>query len=117
MGHRSTASAERFVQCREADIGLPSIVAHELYFGACKSRKVDHNLETLRLLVLDLIVVDFERDDVRASGEIRAALRRSIGPYDFLIAGQPEARDLVIVTHKTSEFPGMTGLRVKDRAG
>ncbi len=120
IGNRSAALAERVLQCREGDIGLPSIVAHELYFGAYKSRKVDHNLETLRLLLQDLVVVDFNREDARASGEIRAALAAAgtlIGPYDVLIAGQAKARDLTLVTNNTSEFHRVAGLRVEDWSG
>lgn len=120
IGNRSAALTDRVLQCREGDIGLPSIVAYELYFGAYKSRKVDHNLETLRLLFQDLVVVDFDREDARASGEIRAALaaaRTPIGSYDVLIAGQAKARDLTLVTNNTSEFHRVAGLRVEDWTG
>lgn len=120
IGNRSAALTERVLQCREGDIGLPSIVAHELYFGAYKSRKVDYNLETLRLLFHDLGVVDFDAEDARASGEIRAALAAGgapIGSYDVLIAGQAKARDLTLVTSNTSEFHRVTGLRVEDWTG
>jgi len=120
IGNRSAALTERVLQCCEGDIGLPSIVAHELYYGAYKSRKVDHNLETLRLLFTDLAVVEFAREDARASGEIRAALAAAgtaIGPYDVPIAGQAKARDLILVSNNTREFHCVAGLRVEDWIG
>ena len=120
IGNRSAAMTARVLQCGEGDIGLPSIVAYELYFGAYKSRKADHNLETLRLLFHDLAIVDFDPEDARASGEIRAALAAAgtpIGPYDVLIAGQAKARDLTLVTNNTSEFHRVAGLRVEDWTG
>ncbi len=37
-----------------------------------------------------------------------------VGPYDVLIAGQALARALVLVTHNTTGFSGVKGLRVED---
>jgi tRNA(fMet)-specific endonuclease VapC len=109
--------AERVLACNEGDVGLPSIVASELYYGAYKSSRVDHNLETLRLLLDDLTVLDFSREDARVSGEIRADLARRgtpIGPYDVLIAGQAKARALTLITNNTGEFGRVAGLQHQD---
>jgi hypothetical protein len=38
-------------------------------------------------------------------------------PYDVLIAGQAKARNLTLVTHNTTEFPRVAGLRVEDWKG
>jgi tRNA(fMet)-specific endonuclease VapC len=117
VGNVSATLVERVLECREGDIGLPSIVAHELFYGAYKSRRVSYNLETLRLLLADFAIVDFDREDARASGEIRGHLAVNgtpIGPYDVLIAGQAKARDLTLVTGNTGEFHRVPGLRVED---
>jgi tRNA(fMet)-specific endonuclease VapC len=109
--------AERVLACNEGEIGLPSIVASELYYGAYKSARVAYNLETLRLLLDDLIVLDFSREDARVSGEIRADLARRgtpIGSYDVLIAGQAKARALTLVTNNTGEFGRVVGLLLED---
>lgn len=98
-------------------IGLPAIVVHELYFGAYKSQKIDFNLETIRRLLADLVVVELDREDARAAGEIRATLARKgtpIGPYDVLVAGQAVARNLTLVTNNTSEFSRVDALRLQD---
>lgn len=96
-------------------IGLSSIVFHELHFGACRS---DHMAATLaRLDALPFKVMDLNRDDACAGAEIRSQLERlgtPIGPYDLLIAAQAMARDLTLVTHNTSEFQRIPGLRVVD---
>ena len=39
---------------------------------------------------------------------------RSQAPYDVLIAGQAMAQRLTLVTHNTSEFQRVPGLRVED---
>lgn len=94
-----------------------AIVAHELYFGAYRSQKIEFNLETLRLLFTDLVVLDLDREDARTAGEIRAVLGRQgtpIGPYDVLIAGQARARGLTLVTNNLSEFRRVPGLALED---
>jgi tRNA(fMet)-specific endonuclease VapC len=97
------------------DIGLSVIVLHELFFGAYKGRRVATNLQAIVDLNFD--VVDFDKEDARRAGEIRASLAavgRPIGPYDILIAGQAMARNLTLVTHNTREFSRVAGLRIED---
>ena len=99
-----------FGQC-----ALSAIVLHELYYGAFKGSLTERSLENVEALPFD--VLDFNRDDARAAGEIRATLHRAgepIGPYDTLIAGQALARDLTMVTRNVREFPRLAGLRVED---
>lgn len=117
IGHRSKILVNRVLQSAEGTIGLPSIVAHELYFGAQKSAKVQHNLETLRLVFADFPILDFDQRDAFVAGGIRAALAAKgtpIGPYDVLIAGQAKARGLVLVTNNLGEFNRVDGLHVED---
>ncbi len=61
--------------------------------------------------------VDFNSEDAKAAGEVRAALviaGTPIGPYDILIAGQALARNLTLITHNTREFSRVNGLRIED---
>lgn len=98
-------------------LAVSAVVAHELWYGAYRSQRVAFNLETLRLLFVDLPILDLDREDARVAGEIRADLRRRgtpIGPYDVLIAGQAKARDLTLVTNNTGEFSRVAGLRIDD---
>lgn len=100
------------------DFTISVIAAHELYFGACKSRRRSENLA--RLERLQFAVLEFDREDARQAGEIRAslaALGTPIGPYDVLIAGQARARDLILITHNTDEFSRVEGLRIEDWEG
>jgi tRNA(fMet)-specific endonuclease VapC len=117
LGRKSEPLAERIMESDEGSIGISTIVAYELYFGAYKSAKVSFNLETLRLIMADFPLVGFEREDAQLSGEIRADLAAKgtpIGPYDVLIAGQAKARDLILVTNNVAEFFRVDGLRVED---
>ncbi|QYY34012.1 type II toxin-antitoxin system VapC family toxin (plasmid) [Cupriavidus pinatubonensis] len=97
------------------DFGLPSIVAHELYYGAYKSQRAVANLA--RIEALQFEVVPFDAEDAQHAGEIRAQLAAAgtpIGPYDVLIAGQARARNLILVTHNVREFARVAQLNVED---
>jgi tRNA(fMet)-specific endonuclease VapC len=99
-------------------IGVPAVVMHELYYGAFKSQRVEANVA--RVDGLRFPVVEFDQDDAKHAGEIRAQLASKgtpIGPYDVLIAGQARARKLTLVTHNTSEFARVQGLKVEDWKG
>jgi tRNA(fMet)-specific endonuclease VapC len=106
---------KRVGQLRESDFGLSAIVIHELFFGAFKSQQVSGNVARVDRLKFEII--DFDREDASCAGEIRATLAAAgtpIGPYDVLIAGQAMARDLTLITHNTSGFARIKGLRVED---
>lgn len=117
IGRRSDTVLGRAEAAYPGSIAVPSIVAHELWYGAYRSQKVAFNLETLRLLFTDLPILDFDREDARVAGEIRAYLARQgtpIGPYDVLIAGQAKARGLTLVTNNTGEFARVADLTLED---
>ena len=117
VARRSEPLLQRVETSEPGSLAVSSVVAHELYFGAYRSERVAYNLETLRLLFTDLAILDFDREDARVAGEIRAELKRRgtpIGPYDTLIAGQAKARGLTLVTNNTAEFSRIAGLRIED---
>lgn len=117
LGKKSEALTDRVLACSEGEIGIPAIVSHELYFGVYKSQKVSFNLETIRLLLKDFVVLPFEEEDSRQAGEVRAELKKSgtpIGPYDVLIAGQAKARDLTLISNNVREFERVSDLKLED---
>ena len=100
------------------DVSMSSIVAHELYYGAFKSQRLAENLD--RVDAIQFPVIEFDRDDARSAGEIRAQLGFAgtpIGPYDVLIAGQALSRSLVLVTRNGREFARVDGLKIEDWEG
>ena len=107
--------AQRARRHKPADVGISTIVAHELCYGAFKSQRVERNVALVDALQFEIL--EFDQEDAREAGAIRALLATRgtlIGPYDVLIAGQAKARGLTLVTRNTSEFRRVTGLRVQD---
>ena len=101
-------------QKRPGDVAVSAVVLHELYFGAYRSVRVERNLVVVD--ALRFVVLDFDRDDARHAGEVRALLakvRTPIGPYDVLIAGQARARGLILLTGNLAEFTRVPGLRAE----
>lgn len=97
------------------EICISSIVSHELFYGAFKSRRIKQNVDLVDCLQFE--VLEFDKEDSKVSGEIRALLALSgnpIGPYDVLIAGQAKARNLVLVTNNTDEFSRVNGLNIEN---
>jgi tRNA(fMet)-specific endonuclease VapC len=112
----TTSNAARRVRREQpGDVGIPAIVAHELFYGAFKSRRAVQNVALID--ALEFAVLEFDKEDARQAGAIRALLATRgtpIGSYDVLIAGQAVARNLILVTHNTQEFGRVPGLRFED---
>jgi tRNA(fMet)-specific endonuclease VapC len=99
-------------------LALSSVVLFELWYGVANSSQVQENTERLRVLLSgDVDLLDFDDEDARAAGQIRATLEKAgtpIGAYDLLIAGQALRRELTVVTANTSEFSRVAGLSWQD---
>jgi tRNA(fMet)-specific endonuclease VapC len=99
-------------------LALSSVVLFELWYDVAKSSPVPENTERLRILLSgDLDLLDFDHEDARTAGQVRADLEKAgtpIGAYDVLIAGQALRRGLTVVTANTSEFSRVTGLNWQD---
>ncbi|HLH89978.1 MAG TPA: type II toxin-antitoxin system VapC family toxin [Xanthobacteraceae bacterium] len=107
--------ARRARRERPADISISAMVAHELFYGAFKSARASQNVALVD--GLQFTVIEFDKEDARHAGEVRALLASRgtpIGPYDVLIAGQAKARNLTLVTHNANEFGRVPGLRLVD---
>src|SRR4051794_14584147 len=113
----SVAIAREFERAvaHDGTVGISSLVISELWYGVCKSSRRQENAATLlKFLSGPVDVVDFDNEDARLAGEIRAELSRTgqtIGSHDTLIAGQCLSKKLMVVTSNTREFRRVKGLR------
>ena len=107
--------AQRTRREKPADVAISAIVAHELFYGAFKSQRARQNAALIDSL--QFAVLEFDKEDARQAGEVRALLASMgtpNGPYDILTAGQAKARNLTLVTHNTEEFGRVPGLHFDD---
>jgi tRNA(fMet)-specific endonuclease VapC len=115
LNDKTSKTAQRARREKVGDIAVSAIVTHELFYGAFKSRRAPQNLALIDALQFE--VLEFDKEDARQAGEIRALLASEgtpIGPYDVLIAGQALAREMILVTRNTQEFGRVIGLQIED---
>jgi tRNA(fMet)-specific endonuclease VapC len=115
LNDAASLPAQRARREKPGDVAISAIVAHELFYGAFKSRRTTQNVALVD--ALQFAVLEFDGEDARQAGEVRAFLAAKgtpIGPYDVLIAGQALARDMILVTHNKDEFGRVPGLRIED---
>lgn len=115
LNGKNTILGRRVRAHRPGDVCISSIVAHELYYGAFRSQRAERNAALVDSLQFE--VLEFDNEDARQAGAIRAELATRgvpIGPYDVLIAGQAKARSLVLVTRNMGEFRRVPSLHVEN---
>jgi tRNA(fMet)-specific endonuclease VapC len=109
--------ADNLLQTPPMDIGIPAIVLYELEVGLAKSQAPAKRRQQLQTLVDLVTVVPFGEEAAECAAKIRTALEKlgtPIGPIDNLIAGTALANKATLVTHNTSEFKRIKGLKLVD---
>lgn len=99
------------------DIALCSVVKAELLYGARRSQRIEANLQLLKAFFAPLQSLTFDDECAEHYGQIHADLLsqgKPIGPNDTLIAAIARAHDATLITHNTSEFGRVAGLRLED---
>lgn len=99
-------------------VAVSSVVLFELWYGASNSVRQKANADRITDFTSDFMqVLNFDRDDAREAGDVRAFLNRKgtpIGPYDVLIAAQARRRNAMLVTANTREFSRVPGLQIEN---
>jgi len=100
-----------------SELVLSPIVLGELELGVAKSQHRDKNATRLAHVVANLPLAALDAETSRHYGDIRAALETRgtpIGANDLWIACHALAESATLVTHNTSEFLRVGGLKVED---
>lgn len=108
---------ERLLECADEDVAVSSVTVAELRHGAEKSNQPEDNHRKVSQFLLTYDVLDFDSGAADAYGEIRADLERRgqlIGELDMLLAAYALSKNLIFVTHNTSEFQRVKGLQLED---
>ena len=107
----------RFEDHEVGEVGVSSVTAAELHYGAEKSSRPEQNLEALGAFLLPLEVLAFDPEGALTYGHVRAALERAgtpIGPLDTLIAAHALSLGVALVTNNVREFGRVLGLELED---
>jgi tRNA(fMet)-specific endonuclease VapC len=106
---------------KDQTVLLSSVAVYELWYGVAKSQQQEKNTRRLEtFLAGPLEWVNFDAEDAREAGTVRAELERAgkpIGAYDVLLAGQARRRGATLVTSNVGEFARVARLIFEDWAG
>lgn len=96
---------------------LCSVVKAELYYGAFKSRRIEHNMEKLEAFFCDVPSLPFSDRAAGWYGRLRNDLEGQgnvIGPNDLMIASIALSARVTLVSHNTREFSRIPYLLLED---
>lgn len=97
------------------EVFVPSIVLGELYFGACKSGRVQQNLGRIDEFALNTAVLASDADTAREYGVIKSTLQEKGQPIpenDIWIAAVARQHDLTLVT-RDGHFKEVVHLKIE----
>lgn len=117
INQRPAEVLERFKQLSVEQVALSTITWGELYFGAYKSERLQHNLRNMQTLTGLLEVLPLPIAAAEHYGKVRAQLQREglpIGGNDLWIAAHALASKLTLVTHNTKEFERIEHLQLEN---
>lgn len=114
---RPAGLAHRFLQYI-GGLFIPTIVLGELYTWAYHRDHSEPLLKFIREdLLQDVVVLSFDEHCAEEYGKIRGRLMRqgiSVADADLMIAAVALVHDLTLVTHNTTDFVNIPGLRLED---
>jgi tRNA(fMet)-specific endonuclease VapC len=116
INERPPAVLSAFRRFQSAGLGISSVTAAELFFGAARTGS-QRNLDALRRLLATLEVAPFDALAAEVSGSLRAWLTSQgtpIGPYDTLIAAHAHALGVTLVSNNAREFERVPGLKLEN---
>jgi tRNA(fMet)-specific endonuclease VapC len=117
MKNSYPALTSRLFQIPPSDIFISSVTVGELEYGSAKSKWGERSRNVMNLFLSTYTILPFDRNDASTFGRLRAELARKgtpIGPYDIQIAAHGISRNLIVVTHNTSEFSRVPGIQLED---
>ena len=99
------------------DIKISAVTVMELEYGAAKSKWGERSREAMHAFLASFDVLLFTAEDAVVCGSLRARLAMAgtpVGAYDIMIAAQGVRYGLTVITHNTSEFLRVPGIKVED---
>lgn len=108
--------AHRFFQ-HAGGIAIPTIVLAELYSGAYNHPNPGKLLALIADLLPEVTVIDFDSACAHEFGLLQGTLLKQgavVPETDLMIASVARLHNLTLVTHNTSDFQSIPGLRLDD---
>jgi tRNA(fMet)-specific endonuclease VapC len=109
--------SNRLLATPPGEIAIPAVVLYELEVGIGKSTSPRKRINQLQEITSLVDIISFGLSEAKCAAGIRIKLEQQgipIGPHDILIAASAKANNSTLVTHNTSEFKRVSGLKIED---
>lgn len=109
--------SNRLLATPPGEIAIPAVVIYELEVGIGKSTSPHKRIIQLQEITSLVNIISFGQAEAKCAANIRIKLEKQgipIGPHDILIAASALANHSTLVTHNTSEFERVSGLKIED---
>lgn len=114
---RPALLSHRFIQYGHDNIVISALSLAEMYSGAYQRPQAGKLLPQIDALRAEIGVIAFDDDCAKIYGQLNGDLRLAgivIPTIDLMIASVALAHDLTLVTHNTTDFQAIPGLRLED---
>ena len=111
---------EKVIQKRENEIesiGVSFLTVGELFYGAYKSAKVDHNLTLIDRFLLTIQIIQSDYDIMKRFGEIKSKLVKKniqLPDADLIIAATSLSKCNKIITGNIDHFKRIEELKIEN---
>jgi tRNA(fMet)-specific endonuclease VapC len=116
MVRKNTSVIENLIKHEDDKICISAISYAELCYGLEKKGS-DRLFEEVNAIIGKFSIIDFNEAQSELYGKIRARLEKSgtpLGDMDMLIAAAALSADAALVSHNTSHFSRIKGLKIED---
>jgi tRNA(fMet)-specific endonuclease VapC len=113
---RPATLAHQFVQYT-SQLAISTVTLAELYAGAYKHSQSHRLLSLIGDLIQEVRVLSFDSACAERFGQVRGTLLQqgiSVPTADLMIASVALVHDLTLVTHNTTDYQYVAGLRMDD---
>ena len=110
-------AVSRLAAMAPGDCAVSTVAVFELFVGVGKCANPPMERAKVTRFLSAMSVLSFDASAAIRAGELRAEMERNgnpVGPYDMLLAAHALSVGLAFVTHDTTEFSRVNGLRLDD---
>jgi tRNA(fMet)-specific endonuclease VapC len=108
---------ERIAGVNPSNLAIPAVVAYELEVGTLRAARPEQRRRDLQRFFGAITILPFDGQAADCAAQLRVNLEKlgaQIGPLDTLIAGTVIAHGAILITHNTTEFSRIPGIRIED---
>ena len=106
------------IQKREKEpdsIGISFLTVGELFYGAYKSTKVEHNLMQIEKFLLTVKIVQSDYDIMKLFGELKSKLfKNNLPDADIIIAATSISKSRKLITGNIDHFKRIDELKIEN---